>query len=134
MRGKLFSAIVLSAASACGEARQTGGITARLRFEDTPEAAVGTKTGTLRQALRPEMPPSEIFRLQITCLSAEGSTLAQAILSKRPNLLAGELLLNPAGGRWTLEGVRVGTKRTLVARGYFPDVVGDPTLSGVLAF
>src|SRR5687767_8117489 len=126
---KLVLLVAASALASCAEP-ETGGVTAQLVFDTTPG---GSSSGSLRQGLRLAAPPPEIFRLEISVATEDGTVLAQTILSKRPNLVAGEIPLNPMGGRWVLDRVRVGTNRVLTARGYFAEV-GDPTLSNIIAF
>ncbi len=116
--------VVLGALAACGPS-STGGVTASL--------VIDTRTGDRagQRGLRAARLEPEIARLEITALTADGSTLASTVLDADPS--AGELQLEPAGGTWTLSDVEAGTDRVLRARAFLADQL-PPSLAGKLAF
>jgi hypothetical protein len=115
----------LCSLAACSAPSGTGGVTARLAYgpADSP--------GTARRGLRALGPPPELFRLEILALEVDGSTLAKTVISMAPQ--TGEQTLDPMGGTWRLDGVKVGHQRRVVARGYFSPSLPQTALKNRLA-
>jgi hypothetical protein len=102
------------AAAACADPGAPGGLTADIVFQDAPNLA--------RRALTTAAVPGPVGRLEIQALTADGATLAATALDLMP--AEGELLLEPAGGEWTLDGVPAGADRVVAGKAYLrPDLV-----------
>src|SRR5688500_9991487 len=103
-RARIFAcALVLSAAAiACAPDAQLGAVTAHLQFPEPPG-----KEGTTRKALRLNVVPLAVARLQILAYEVDGSTLAETNLFAFP-ATENELRLDPTGGTWRLEQIPIG--------------------------
>lgn len=112
-----FPALFLLLSVGC---QPLGGVTAQIEFSGT------AAEGTVRRSLRFAALPEGIGRLEIEVLAADGTALGETALDLRPG--PGESLLEPAGGRWRIDGVPAGRDRSLVARAY-PEAaeVPDPS-------
>ncbi|MFO0727260.1 MAG: hypothetical protein U1E65_26005 [Myxococcota bacterium] len=103
---RILGLAAFASLAACSPSPPTGGITAHLRIRD--DLAPG------HAALREAGVPVEVVKLVIAVYDTKGSTLAQTVLTTTPQ--AGEVLLNPDGGTWSLKEVPVGTDRVVRAR------------------
>lgn len=123
-RGLALSVLLLAA---CGP--ETGGLTARLVIDTGSRSSDGSAQRALRAAAIPE----EIARLEITALTADGSTLATTVLAADPSPMLGEEQLVTAGGTWSLDDVEAGPDRVLRARAFLSTTL-PASLAGKLAF
>ncbi len=122
VRFKVIASLAVALA-ACGTS-ETGGITARLVFDD----GLGTRKGLRAAAL-----PLEVEKLVIEALAKDGTVLGVTSLSRTPDTTFGELPLDPAGGKWRIERVKAGKERMLRARAFL-GVIGRPADDRALVF